>query len=76
MKYRNVVFQKMIFMVLGVFGVRIQDLTWNLNHLAEVTRRVTCAKHVLKLYKIQTKSENRETWRRIVLSHVKAMVKN
>jgi len=28
----------------------------------------------IKLYKIP-KSENRETWRRVVLSHVEAMVK-
>jgi hypothetical protein len=34
-----------------------------------------CEKSGLKLYKIQTKSENHETWWRVVLSYVDAMVK-
>jgi len=63
-------------MIFRVCLGRIQELTWNLEHLVYVTCRGTCRKCDFKLYKIQTKSENHETCRCIVLSHVEVVVKN
>ena len=66
----------MIFMIFGVCWGRIQELTWNFEHLVDVTWRGTCGKSVFKLYKIRTKSKNDKTCRGVVLSHVESMVKN
>ena len=63
-------------MIFSVCWGRIQGVTWNLEHLVDVTCRVSCGKSEFKLYKIQTKSENHETCGGVVLSHVEAMVKN
>jgi len=70
------VIQKMILMIFRVCLGHIQELTWNLEHLVDVTCRGTCRKCDFKLYKMQTKSENHETCRGVVLSHVEVVVKN
>jgi len=64
------VIQKLILMIFRVCLGRIQKVTWNLEYLVDVTCRCTCRKCDFKLYKIQTKSENHETCRCVVLSHV------
>jgi hypothetical protein len=66
----------MVFMMFSVCWGRIQELAWNYDHLGVVTWRGTRGKSVFKLYKIQTKSENDETCRGDMLSHVEAVVKN
>ena len=63
-------------MIFSVCWGRIQGVTWNLEHLVDVTCRVSCGKSEFKLYKIQTKSENHKTCGGVVLSHVEAVVKN
>jgi hypothetical protein len=65
-----VISQKMIFMIFGVYWGLIHQLTWNIEHLVVVTWRATYDKSVSKLQKIQTKSENHETCRGVVVSHV------
>ena len=65
---------KIVLMIFRVWLGHIQELTWNLEHLVDVTCRGTCQKCDFKLYKMQTKSENHETCRGIVLSHVEAVV--
>jgi hypothetical protein len=70
MKSYNLVIQKMIFMIFGVYWGLIQQLTWNIEHLVVVTLLTTYGKSVSKLQKIRTKSENHETCRGVVLSHV------
>ena len=62
-------------MIFMVYLGRIQKLTWNFEHLVDVTCPDTCQKCDFKLYKMQTKSENHETYRGVVLSHVEAVVK-
>ena len=62
-------------MIFRVCLGRIQKVTWNLEYLVDVTCRGTCRKCDFKLYKMQTKSENHETCRGVVLSHVEAVVK-
>ena len=63
-------------MIFSVCWGRIQGVTWNLEHLIDVTCRVSCGKSEFILYKIQTKSENHETCGGVVLSHVEVVVKN
>ena len=63
-------------MIFSVCWGRVQGVTWNLEHLFDVTCRVSCGKSEFKLYKIQTKSENHKTCGGVVLSHVEAIVKN
>ena len=63
-------------MIFRVCLGRIQKVTWNLEYLVDVTCRGNCRKCDFKLYKMQTKSENHETCRCVVLSHVEAVVKN
>ena len=70
MEYCNLVLRKILFMVFGVCWVYIHELASNFAHLLHVTWRATCRKSVLKLYKVHTKSENHETCRGVMLSHV------
>jgi hypothetical protein len=70
MKSYNLAIQKMIFMIFGVYWGLIHQLTWNIEHLVVVTWLTTYGKSVCKLQKIRTKSENHETCRGVVLSHV------
>ena len=69
MEYCNVVFQKMLFMLIGACWVPIHELALNFAHLLRVTWWPTCRKSVLKLYKIHTMSENHETWRCLGFRH-------
>jgi hypothetical protein len=73
MKLYNLVIQKMIFMIFGVYWGLIQQLTWNIEHLVVVTWLTTYGKSVSELQKIRTKSEKHETCRDIVLSHVEVV---
>jgi hypothetical protein len=73
MKSYNLVIQKMIFMIFGVYWGLIQQLTWNIEHLVVVTWLTTYGKSVSELQKIRTKSEKHETCRDIVLSHVEVV---
>jgi hypothetical protein len=70
MKSYNLAIQKMIFIIFGVYWGIIHQLTWNIEHLVVVTWLTTYGKSVSKLQKIRTKSENHETCRGVVLSHV------
>ena len=63
-------------MIFRVCLGRIQELTSNLEHLIDITCRCTCRKCDFKLYKMQTKSENHETYRGVMSSHVEVVVKN
>jgi hypothetical protein len=49
--------------------------TRNFKHHVYVKRRQTCDPVVLKLYKTQTKSENHETCRDVMLSYVEGVIK-
>jgi hypothetical protein len=72
MKSYNLAIQKMIFIIFGVYWGLIHQLTWNIEHLVVLTWLTTYGKNVSKLQKkkIRTKSENHETCRGVVLSHV------
>jgi hypothetical protein len=72
-KSYNLVIQKMIFMIFGVYWGLDQQLTWNIEHLVVVTRLTTYGKSVSELQKIRTKSEKHETCRDIVLSQVEVV---
>jgi hypothetical protein len=76
MKSYNLVIQKMIFMIFGVYWGCIYELKWNVEHLFVVTWRTTYGKSVSKLQKIRTKSENHENCLGVMLSHVKVVCKN
>jgi hypothetical protein len=70
MKSYNLAIQKMIFIIFGLYWGLIHQLTWNIEHIVVVTWLTTYRKSVSKLQKIRTKSENHETCRGVVLSHV------
>jgi hypothetical protein len=76
MKSYNLAIKKIIFMIFGVYWGCIQWLTWNVEHLVVVTWRTTYGKSASKLQKIRTKSENHETCRGVVLSHVEVVCNN
>jgi hypothetical protein len=60
----------------GVCWGCIQELALNYDHHVVVTWWGNRGESLFKLYKIQTKSENHETWRCMLLLHVEAVVKN
>ena len=65
----------MIFMVLSVVWGRIQEQTRNFEHLIHETWPRTCGRIVFKFYKMQTKSENHETCRDVMISYVEDAIK-
>jgi hypothetical protein len=67
--------EKMIFMLLSTTCGLIQEHTRNLEHHIHETWPRTCDQIVLKVYKTQTKSENHETCRDVMISYVEALIK-
>ena len=66
---------KMIFMLFSIMWDRIQEQTTNFEHLVYETWPRTCDRVVFKFYKKQTKTENLETCRDIMISYVEAVIK-
>ena len=68
--------EKMIFMLFSIMWGRIQEQTTNFEHLVHETWPLTCGRVVFKFYKKQTKTENLETCRDVMISYVEAVIKN
>jgi hypothetical protein len=66
---------KMIFMLFSTSYNLFQEQTGLFEHHARETRSGTCNPVVLKLYKTQTKSENYETSRDVMISYVETLIK-
>jgi hypothetical protein len=66
---------KMIFMLFSTSYSLFQEQTGFFEHHAHETWTGTCDPVVLKLYKTQTKSENHETCRHVMISYVETQVK-
>ena len=64
----------MIFMVLSVVWGRIEERTRNFEHLVHEIWPWTCGRIVFKFYKMQTKSENHETCRDVMISYVEDVI--
>jgi hypothetical protein len=62
-------------MLESVFWGSVRKLTQKFKVLVHVTRPSKSGRSVFKLDKIHTKSENNETCRGVMLSHVEAMIK-
>ena len=75
-EYPKKVNKKMIFLSLSLFWDRIQGQTRNFEHCVRETWAETRGGNVWKFYKKQTKSENHEIHRVVMISYVEAMVKN
>ena len=54
---------------------RIQEQTTNFEHLVHETWPQTCGRVVFKFYKKQTKFENYETCRDVMISYVEDVIK-
>ena len=67
---------KMIFMLFSIIWGHIQEHTTNFEHLVHETWPRTCGRVVFKFYKKQTKTENLETCRDVMISYVEAVIKN
>ena len=65
----------MIFMLFSTSYGLFQEQTGNFEHHAHETWPRTCDPVVLKLYKIQTKSENHETCPHIMISYIEDVIK-
>ena len=75
-EYPKKVNKKMIFLSLSLFWDRIQGQTRIFEHRVRETWAETRGGKVWKFYKKQTKSENHEIRRVVMISYVEAMVKN
>ena len=67
---------KMIFMLFSIMWGHIQEQTTNFEHLVHETWPRTCSRVIFKFYKQQTKTENLETYRDVMISYVEAVIKN
>ena len=68
--------RKMIFILFSIMWGHIQEHTTNFKHLIHETWPQTCGRVVFKFYKKQTKTENLETCRDVMISYVEAVIKN
>jgi hypothetical protein len=66
---------KLIFMLLTACCGLIQEQARNFKHHVHKTWPRTCHTVVFKFYKTQTKSENHETYRDVMISHVEVVIK-
>ena len=67
--------EKMIFMLFSIMWGHIQEQTINFEHHVHETWPRTYGRVVFKFYKKQTKTENLETCRDVMISYVEAMIK-
>ena len=63
--------RKMIFMLLSPVWGLIREMKENFEHLVHETRPRTCGRIIFKFLKNQTKSENHEICRGLVISYVR-----
>ena len=66
---------KIIFMLFSIMWGCIHEQTTNFEHLVHETWPRTCGRVVFKFYKKQTKSENHETCKDVMISYVEAVIK-